>query len=99
VAAPLGRTAGGLWAIQVGAFSRFEPADQAAAEASRKVPQLLKSAHIQVEQASKGSKKIYRAQLRGLTQERARAACEALRASKTACLVIRPGVDLVLVTG
>ena len=74
----------GEWAVQVGAYSRFAPAQLAAEQAVRAVPKLLGNARIVVDQA-----KYYRARVVGLTEEDARAACKLLKAQKSDCLAFK----------
>lgn len=74
----------GQWAVQVGAYSRFAPAQLAAEQAVRVLPELLGNARIVVDQA-----KFYRARVVGLTEDDARAACKLLKAKKTDCLALK----------
>jgi len=90
--------ASGRWAVQVGAFSRFKPAERAALKAARDFPALLGGAHIVVDQASNRKGSLYRARLVGLTKQDARAACRQLEARKTDCLVVKPNLALALTT-
>lgn len=82
----------GEYAVQVGAFSRFAPAQLAANQAVRALPELLGAARVVVDQSSK----FYRARLVGLTESDARAACKALKAQKTDCLVFKADLTLAL---
>ena len=79
----------GNWAVQVGAYSRFAPAQLAATQAVRALPELLGQARIVVDQA-----KFYRARVVGLTEEDARQACKLLKAQKTDCLAFKADVTL-----
>jgi len=82
----------GEYAVQVGAFSRFSPAQLAANQAVRAVPQILGNARVVVDQSSK----LYRARVIGLTEADAREACKALKAQDTDCLVFKADVTLAL---
>jgi len=76
------------WAIQIGAFSRFEPAHLAASNAAATLQGLLGDGDIAVD-ASEGDRgKIYRARLVGLSREQAQAACKALGKTENGCLVV-----------
>lgn len=80
----------GEYAVQVGAFSRFAPAQLAANQAVRTVPELLGDARVVVDQSSK----FYRARVIGLSEADARAACKVLKANKTDCLVFKADLTL-----
>ncbi len=80
----------GEYAVQVGAFSRFAPAQLAANQAVRTAPELLGDARVVVDQSSK----FYRARVIGLTEADARAACKLLKANKTDCLVFKADLTL-----
>lgn len=82
----------GAYAVQVGAFSRFAPAQLAANQAVRAVPELLGDARVVVDQSSK----LYRARVIGLSESDARQACKTLKAQKTDCLVFKADVTLAL---
>jgi D-alanyl-D-alanine carboxypeptidase len=79
------------WAVQVGAFTRREPAARAAASAMSAAPDLLGASQPQVIEVITGSSTIYRARLTGLDEAGARSACKQLRALQAACLPVRPG--------
>lgn len=79
----------GQWAVQVGAYSRHAPAQLAAEQAVRAVPQLLGNAQIVVDRA-----KFYRARVVGLTEQDARDACAMLRAQDTDCLPFKTDLTL-----
>ena len=78
------------WGIQVGAFTRREPAEQAAAAVISTIPELA-GAQPQVIEVITGSATIYRARLTGLAERNAHEACRQLRARQAACLTVRPG--------
>lgn len=79
----------GDWAVQVGAYSRFAPAQLAASQAMRALPELLGETRIVVDQA-----KFYRARLVGLTEPDARQACKLLKAKNIDCLAFKADVTL-----
>lgn len=85
---PVTRTAG-EWAVQVGAYSRYSPAQLAAEQAARAVPELLGGARIVVDQA-----KFYRARLVGLTQDDARKACKLLKTRDMDCLALKTDITV-----
>jgi D-alanyl-D-alanine carboxypeptidase len=72
--------------IQVGAYSKFNPAQKAAERATKAVPALLSDARIVIDQ---GNSSIYRARVFGLTKADAEAACKKLKAKQTDCLVLK----------
>jgi len=75
------------FAIQVGAFERFAPAHLAANRAARLAP-ILAGAQISVVPFLSGSNRLFRAQLTGLTEARADAACKTLKKKNMNCLVV-----------
>ncbi len=79
------------WGIQVGAFTRREPAEQAAAAVISLMPDMLAGAQAQVIEVITGSATIYRARLTGLAERNAHEACRQLRVRQAACLAVRPG--------
>jgi D-alanyl-D-alanine carboxypeptidase len=79
------------WAIQVGAFTRREPAERAAATALASAPDSLAGARPQVVEVITDSATIYRARLVGLEEPQAREACRILKTAQAACLTVRPG--------
>jgi D-alanyl-D-alanine carboxypeptidase len=79
------------WGIQVGAFTRREPAEQAAAAVISLMPDILAGAEAQVIEVITGSATIYRARLTGLAERSAHEACRQLRTRQAACLAVRPG--------
>jgi D-alanyl-D-alanine carboxypeptidase len=76
------------WSIQVGAFERFAPAHLAAGRAARLAPE-LQGARVIVDPSASANGRIYRAQLSGLTENRAIRACRVLKQKNMDCLVIR----------
>ncbi len=79
------------WGVQVGAFTRREPAARATATAISALPNMLGAARPQVIEVITETNTIYRARLTGLDEAGAREACRQLRARQAACLPVRPG--------
>jgi D-alanyl-D-alanine carboxypeptidase len=79
------------WGVQVGAFSRFAPAQLAATQAARRLPDILLHTHPVIEpvQANAGSQ-LFRAQLVGLSEGGAREACRRLKEMRQSCVVVPP---------
>jgi D-alanyl-D-alanine carboxypeptidase len=80
---------GAEWAIQIGAFS----AEQAAEQAVRKASALgvtKGKPHQVLAPAKRDAQKLYRARLLHFTQKGAQAACAELRRRHLACSVVRP---------
>jgi D-alanyl-D-alanine carboxypeptidase len=79
------------WAIQVGAYYRYKPAEQAAVKAAERLPELLEDSQVTITHIKGKRGRIYRSRLTGLTEAKARAACRSLAKKKVDCLVIRTG--------
>ena len=90
--------AGGRYAIQVGAYSKFAPAQQAAVKATRLVPTLLRGTHIAIDEKPGEDGPLYRARVVGLTQASADAACRQLKSRGSSCLVVSPGLAMAMST-
>ena len=84
------------WGVQVGAFYRYEQAEDQAVKAVSMVPDLLADTHIYVPSLRGQHGPIYRARLVGLTEREARRACGRLRSMKTDCLVVQDRSGLAL---
>ncbi len=84
------------WGIQVGAFASYEPAEKAAAGASKRVAGLVKDAQIAVDETAGANGKLYRARLVGLSKSNATAACRQLKAKKVPCLVFQTEMTLAM---
>jgi hypothetical protein len=83
--------AGGIWAVQVGAFGRPDEAALAAAVARRAAPATLAASRSEVTAVSGlGAHPLYRARLAGLDQEAASDACASLRHQAMACMLVPP---------
>jgi D-alanyl-D-alanine carboxypeptidase len=86
----------GGWGIQVGAFNAFDPAHEAAAHASQRLPSLLSGTRLVVDEAVKGNNKLYRARLLGLSKQDAQTACRQLKAKNIACLAFQSDLTLAM---
>jgi D-alanyl-D-alanine carboxypeptidase len=84
------------WGVQVGAFYRYEQAEDQAVKAVSMLPELLADTHIYVPSLRGQHGPIYRARLVGLTEREARRACTRLRSMKTDCLVVQDRSGLAL---
>ncbi|WP_374654711.1 serine hydrolase [Dongia sp.] len=74
------------YGIQVGAYSKFKPAQKAAERATKAVPTLLADTRIVID---RGNSSIYRARVFGLSKADADTACKKLKAKQTDCLVVK----------
>jgi D-alanyl-D-alanine carboxypeptidase len=88
----LPRNAGNEWAIQVGAFSRQAPAQQAATQAKSKLPKTLAAARVLVLDGADDGSKFFRARLTGLTESTARSACRQLEKRGMGCITVAPEI-------
>jgi D-alanyl-D-alanine carboxypeptidase len=93
VASPDSQSVANVWSsdknqfgIQVGAYSKYSPAQKAAERATKALPTLLADARIVIDQ---GNSSIYRARVYGLSKVDADAACRKLKAKRTDCLVLK----------
>jgi D-alanyl-D-alanine carboxypeptidase len=93
VASPDSQSVANVWSgdknqfgIQVGAYSKFKPAQKAAERATKAVPAILADARIVID---RGNSDIYRARVFGLTKADADTACRKLKAKQTDCLVVK----------
>jgi D-alanyl-D-alanine carboxypeptidase len=83
---------GGIWAIQVGAFSSPMQARAAATGVHDALADLLGTARIELRPTSPfGSQILYRAQLGNLSVDAASAACARLAAEQQPCMIVAPG--------
>ena len=78
------------WGVQVGAFSRFQPAHSATETAQLHLPEILVSTKTVIRQVNANGSQLYRAQLIGLTELRAREACRMLKSKQQSCIVVPP---------
>ncbi len=81
------------WAIQVGAYNRYKPAQLAVTRAARAVPSLLGQKFRIVRHRSKTRRglQIYKARLLVPSKSNARNSCRALKRRKIDCMVIWMG--------
>ncbi len=79
------------WSVQVGAFSKFNAAKQAAQAAGSLAAQPLAGAQVFVMEIDGQGGKLYRARLTDLNEADAREACRLLTKQNQACLVVQPG--------
>jgi D-alanyl-D-alanine carboxypeptidase len=87
-------TVGGnrIWGIQVGAYSRYNSARQAAIKARAKLPAGSPQTRVAVDESRGRNGKVYRARLIGFAQTEANNACRTLKAHKLSCLVVQSNV-------
>jgi D-alanyl-D-alanine carboxypeptidase len=79
-----------FYGVQVGAYSKYNPAQKAAQRATAAVPDILADARIVIDQGKTGNGgSLYRARVFGLTKDAAEDACIALKKKRTDCLVIQ----------
>ncbi len=82
--------ADGDYGIQVGAYSKYNAAQNAAQIAAKAEPALLADARIVIDsQKMNNGGKVYRARVAGLTKADAQTACRNLKAKRTDCLVLK----------
>jgi D-alanyl-D-alanine carboxypeptidase len=88
----------GDYGIQVGAYSKYNAAQQAAQTATRSEHRLLSDARIIIDtQKMNNGSKLYRARVAGLSKSDALTACRNLQAKRTDCLVLK--IDPALAMG
>ena len=87
----------GNWGIQVGAHWARRIALRNVRIAVEALPGLPASVRATVEQASVGSRRLYRARLWGFSERLARDACRRLAARRLACAPVRPKGGLVTI--
>lgn len=81
------RAPAGRWAVQVGAFRDEKVANDWLAEVNRRFREQFATAQRDVQTAGDW----YRSRFVGLTEDGAKAACDALAQRRVTCMVIRPG--------
>jgi cell division septation protein DedD len=82
----------GSYGIQLGAFkSSADAANQRWAHLDKEYPKLLNGLSPTVAPKKTASGTLYRLQIAGLTEQRARAICKSLKAKSQACLPLPPG--------
>ncbi len=82
---------GGSWAVQVGAFHSYAPAEAMAQTAVQRVPDLAQESKIEIPSAEGNQGTLYRARLSGFSEGLAREACRRLEAAEMDCLVVKGG--------
>ena len=80
----------GDWGIQVGAYAQYTPAQVAAQNAARKLPEFFGTQHINISEVLGSKGVIFRARLLGIEEGKARAACSRLQKLNTPCHVVPP---------
>ena len=80
------------WAIQVGVFRRFAPAHLAVTRAAGRAFRLLRKARVTIIPVKQDGGIRYQARLTGLSEQRAKHACQVLAGKKIDCLTVRPEV-------
>lgn len=80
----------GSWGIQLGAFSDPLAGDRIIKEAIRRIPALRTSGTQVVSRTDDAGGGLYRAQVGGLDEAVARAACARLERDGSACMVVQP---------
>lgn len=88
-AAAATRSAGQLFGVQVGAFQQPDAARNAARQAIRTAPDLLRGTFASVSSLSSGGQPLFRATLVGLDQSEAGRVCRLLKQKRQDCLVVR----------
>ena len=78
--------ASGRWAVQVGAFKDEKVASDWLTEVNRRFRTQFANAERNVQTAGEW----YRSRFTGLTEDAAKAACEALSERRVTCMVVRP---------
>lgn len=76
------------WSIQVGAYLDVPGAEDAAARAVDRIPALLAKAVVAVTTVTRDGRRLYRARLTGLSEDRARNSCRQLAEHRIPCLAI-----------
>lgn len=86
------------WAIEVGIFRRFATAHLAVTRAAGKAFRLLRKARVAIIPVKQENGLRYHARLTGLSEKRARHACQILAGKKINCVTVSPGgeVDVAL---
>lgn len=84
-----------FYGVQVGAYSKYNPAQKAAQRATAAVPDILADARIVIDQSKTGNGgSLYRSRIFGLTKDAAADACIALKKQRTDCLVVQGDSNL-----
>jgi D-alanyl-D-alanine carboxypeptidase len=91
---PLSGNVNRNYGIQVGAYSRYSPARQAALKAQQNLPIGSPPTRVAVDESSGQGGRLYRARLIGLAQSEANDACRALKARQLSCLVVQSNLSV-----
>lgn len=86
-------SAGGGWAVQVGAFNRIDAARRAAENAAKLASGPLGDAGIEISTLERKKNAVHRARLVGLSESSAKEACRILEARKLDCLLMAPTAE------
>lgn len=79
-----------FYGVQVGAYSKYNPAQKAAQRATAAVPEILADARIVIDKSKTGNGgSLFRSRIFGLTKDAAEDACVALKKQRTDCLVVQ----------
>ncbi|WP_255448449.1 D-alanyl-D-alanine carboxypeptidase [Telmatospirillum sp. J64-1] len=78
------------WGIQVGAFSQYDPANNAVNAAVRRLGETIANGRASVIPVTTGGATLFRARVIGITEDQARAACKLLESDKQSCQLVRP---------
>ena len=85
----------GNWAVQVGAFARYDQAQKAAREAVALVPRVLRDGQVKIVPLKKRSGRIlHRARIYGISKRQAFFVCSYLWKRKKHCLEMRIKTDV-----
>ncbi|MCA1940827.1 MAG: SPOR domain-containing protein, partial [Caenispirillum bisanense] len=87
------------WGVQVGAYSKFEAAQMKAVEAADKLKRAIQGTHAKISTVRDDSGTIYRARVMGMSEREARTACDTLKRTNMACIIVPPDVNLALAGG
>ncbi len=82
------------WAIQVGVFRRVAPAHLAITRAAGRAFRLLRKARVAIIPVIQEGGIRYQARLTGLSEQRAKHACQVLAGKKINCVTVSPGGEV-----
>jgi D-alanyl-D-alanine carboxypeptidase len=82
------------YAVQVGAYARYDGAEAAAIAAKEKLPKSFRSAKVAVTELKQERGTLYRARLVDLSREEANEACRLLAKKRVDCLVVVETLNL-----
>ncbi|PHQ69507.1 MAG: D-alanyl-D-alanine carboxypeptidase [Sneathiella sp.] len=84
----------GIWAIQIGAFSRVTTARDQVYKAAAQSNGMLEGRRVNIEKAISNGKPFYRAQVIGFNELEARKTCTNLSERRFSCFVVSPKLKL-----